>query len=198
MSEMHDPYEDQLRAARYRAERDQALQECERLQRKAERLEDDIENLKLELGEAKDRLRDSVPRDAYENRRATWLRHIRECEEALRKRNRRIKELEGAALERRTVRAEDREAAEWVREHGGMERVKKLLDWVIGHCSTKQQLDFDFWLSGRVMYELGFDEDMADRDEVERRLLARLMPEGMADMSVRELINLLNEVDSDD
>ena len=73
---------------------------------------------------------------------------------------------------------EDREAAEWVRDHGGLDAVKKLLDWVIGHCSTRQQLDFDFWLSGRVMHELGFDEDMADRDEVERRLLARLMPEG--------------------
>lgn len=71
------------------------------------------------------------------------------------------------------------EAARWVREHGGLGSVKKLLDWVVGHCSTKQQLDFDFWLSGRVMHELGFDEDMADRDEVERRLLARLMPEGM-------------------
>ena len=74
---------------------------------------------------------------------------------------------------------EDREAIAWVREHGGLDSVKKLLDWVVGHCSTRQQLDFDFWLSGRVMYELGFDEDMADRDEVERRLLARLMPEGM-------------------
>ena len=73
---------------------------------------------------------------------------------------------------------EEREAIAWVREHGGLERVKKLLDWVVGHCSTKQQLDFDFWLSGRVMHELGFEEDMADRDEVERRLLARLMPEG--------------------
>lgn len=75
--------------------------------------------------------------------------------------------------------ADEREAIAWVREHGGLESVKKLLDWVVGHCSTKQQLDFDFWLSGRVMYELGFEEDMADRDEVERRLLARLMPEGM-------------------
>ena len=73
---------------------------------------------------------------------------------------------------------EDREAIAWVREHGGLDAVKKLLDWVVGHCSTRQQLDFDFWLSGRVMYELGFDEDMADRDEVGRRLLARLMPEG--------------------
>ena len=74
---------------------------------------------------------------------------------------------------------EDRDAIAWVREHGGLDSVKKLLDWVVGHCSTKQQLDFDFWLSGRVMYELGFEEDMADRDEVERRLLARLMPDGM-------------------
>ena len=74
---------------------------------------------------------------------------------------------------------DEREAIAWVREHGGLERVKGLLDWVVGHCSTRQQLDFDFWLSGRVMHELGFEEDVADRDEVERRLLARLMPEGM-------------------
>ena len=74
---------------------------------------------------------------------------------------------------------EDRDAIAWVREHGGLERVKDLLEWVVGHCSTRQQLDFDFWLSGRVMHELGFEEDVADRDEVERRLLARLMPEGM-------------------
>ena len=73
---------------------------------------------------------------------------------------------------------EARDDAAWVREHGGLDSVKKLLDWVVGHCSTRQQLDFDFWLSGRVMHELGFEEDMADRDEVERRLLSRLMPEG--------------------
>ena len=72
---------------------------------------------------------------------------------------------------------EDRDAIAWVRDHGGLDSVKKLLDWVVGHCSTRQQLDFDFWLSGRVMHELGFEEDMADREEVERRLLARLMPE---------------------
>ena len=71
-----------------------------------------------------------------------------------------------------------RAALDWVRDHGGLDSVKKLLGWMVGHYFTEQQLDFDFWLSGRVMYELGFDEDMADRDEVERRLLARLMPEG--------------------
>ena len=74
---------------------------------------------------------------------------------------------------------EDREAVAWVRDHGGLERVKWLLDWCLSHGSKIEQLDFDFWLSGRVMHELGFEEDMADRDEVERRLLARLMPEGM-------------------
>lgn len=88
-------------------------------------------------------------------------------------------QIEAEQEERVTRRLEDREAAEWVRAHGGLDSVKKLLGWVVGHCSTKQQLDFDFWLSGRVMYELGFEEDMADRDEVERRLLARLMPEGI-------------------
>ena len=87
-------------------------------------------------------------------------------------------QIEDEQEERITRRVEDREAAEFVREHGGLDSVKKLLDWVVGHCSTRQQLDFDFWLSGRVMHELGFEEDMADRDEVERRLLARLMPEG--------------------
>lgn len=88
-------------------------------------------------------------------------------------------ETAGVISEAQKVTREDVDAIAWVREHGGLELVKNLLNWVIGHCSTKQQLDFDFWLSGRVMYELGFDEDTADRDEVERRLLARLMPEGM-------------------
>ena len=151
-------YEEQLSAARFRAERDQARQECERLRA---------------------RLRDSVPREAYERKRAAWLRQIRECETALHRRRECIKRLENAALERRAEREAYREAAEWVREHGGLDAVKRLLDWVVGHCSTEQQLDFDFWLSGRVMHELGFEEDMADRDEVERRLLARLVPEGM-------------------
>lgn len=50
--------------------------------------------------------------------------------------------------------------------------------WVTSQGLTKEQLEFDWWLSERVMHELGFDGDTADRDEVESRLLARLMPEG--------------------
>ena len=122
-SGLHDPYEDQLAAARYRAERDQAREELARIR------EDRSWDARADAG------------------------------------------MLGAK--------EDRRAVEWVREHGGLERVKGLLDWVVGHCSTRQQLDFDFWLSGRVMHELGFEGDVADRDEVERRLLARIMPEGM-------------------
>lgn len=99
---------------------------------------------------------------------ARWARELREAMDG------RDEEVTDVA----TIRKDAMEAYEWMREHGGLDSVKKLLDWVVGHCSTKQQLDFDFWLSGRVMHELGFDEDMADRDEVERRLLARLMPEG--------------------
>ena len=168
MSDMHDPYDDQLRSARYKAERDQARQECERLRRKVECLGDDIENLKLELGEAKDRLRDSVPREAYERKRATWLLHIRECEEALRKRNRRIKELEGAALERRTVREEDREAVEWVRDHGGLDVLEAI--W-----------DNDVPLANGVISALWPDErpDDCGNERVMDELCKRLMPEGM-------------------
>ena len=73
-------YDEQLSAAKFRAERDQARQECERLRA---------------------RLRDSVPRGAYERERAAWLRQIRERETALRRRREHIKELEDAALERR-------------------------------------------------------------------------------------------------
>lgn len=68
-SGLHDPYEDQLAAARYRAERDQARQELER------------------------------------------ERHLRKLAES-------------AAVERETVRAEDHEAAAWVRDYGGLLRVK--------------------------------------------------------------------------
>ena len=99
-------YDEQLSAAKFRAERDQARQECERLRA---------------------RMRDSVPREAYERKRAAWLRQIRECETALHRRREHVKKLENAALERRTVREEDREAAEWVREHGGVDAISARL-----------------------------------------------------------------------
>ena len=167
MSEIRDPYDDQLRAAKYRAERDQALQECDRLRRKVECLEDDVENLNLELGAAKDRLRDSVPREAYERR----LRHICECETALHRRNARIRELENAACERRTVRAEDREAAEWVRGHGGIDVVEK--QWGLMADVTGIVGEALWGTPDRVPDDL-------DEDELRAELLSRLMPAGYA------------------
>ena len=166
MSDMHDPYDDQLRAARYRAERDQARQECERLRRKVECLTDDVENLNLELGEAKDRLRDSVPREAYESRRTKWLRHIRECETALHRRREYIKKLENAALERRTVREEDHEAAGWVRGHGGLDAVETRWD---NDTQLADAVIYALWPYG--MPDGGGNEDVMDE------LSKRLMPE---------------------
>lgn len=132
---------------------------------------DTIENIRLIVGGVIDEMEHHIlgHEGMEDSPVARWARELREA-------------LGGRADEEvtdvATIRKDAYDAYEWVREHGGLDSVKRLLDWVVGHCSTKQQLDFDFWLSGRVMHELGFDEDMADRDEVERRLLARLMPEG--------------------
>ena len=46
------------------------------------------------LDKIKQRRADSIPRSAYERKKAGWLDHIRECETALTKRNDRIAELE--------------------------------------------------------------------------------------------------------
>ena len=145
MSEIKDPYEDQLAAARYRAERDQARQECERLRA---------------------RLRDSVPREAYERKRAAWLRHIEVCESALGRRNARIRELENASLERGTVRVEDSEAAEWVRKKGGLSAVKNLHD--NGELPLCDLCEI-----------LGLDRVNTSWMDAFRELEKRLMPEGM-------------------
>ena len=138
-------YEEQLSAAKFSAERDLARQECERLRA---------------------RLRDSVPREAYERKRAAWLRQIRECEAALRKRREHIKRLENAALERRTVREEDREAAEWVREHGGLENVRDAWDEVVNLCATIGCEPND---ESEMLQALGDCTDI---------IIKRLMPEG--------------------
>ena len=139
--------------------------------------EDAIENVRLIIGGVVDEMEHHIlgHEGANDSPVARWARELRE---ALGGDGRDpAEDVSMSAYD--LLPQEDRDAIAWVREHGGLDIVRELLDWVVGHCSTKQQLDFDFWLSGRVMHELGFDEDMADRDEVERRLLARLMPEGM-------------------
>ena len=178
---MRDPYDDQLRAARYRAERDQAREELARIDGGAQAAHRTYGALSDEdrkilrwvrarggLQEVRRRLKKSVPREAYERKRGAWRRHIRECEEALRKRNARIRELENAACERRTVRAEDREAAEWVREHGGLDVIEAI--W-----------DNDVPLANGVIDALwpGVRPDDCSNEHVMDELRERLMPEGM-------------------
>lgn len=100
-------YEEQLSAAKFRAERDMARQELDRLR---DRLRDTTMNacdlLPEEDREAlrwvrerggldyvKSEWRSRVPHDRYEARRQRLLGHIAECETALGRRNVRIKEL---------------------------------------------------------------------------------------------------------
>lgn len=148
MSEMHDPYEDQLAAARYRAERDQARQECERLRA---------------------RLRDSVPRAAYDRLRERLLGHIRECETALGKRNERIKNMcrHIDSLYKMLRDANDADdAAAWVRKHGGLNAVKNLHD--NGELPLCDLCEI-----------LGLDRVDTSWMDAFRELEKRLMPDGM-------------------
>ena len=103
---MGDRYDEQLSAARYRAERDQARQELARLRGEAttmsaydllpEEDRDAIAWMRDHGGLEKiiRQRRDSVPRDAYERKRGKLLKHIAECEKALGKRKKRVEELE--------------------------------------------------------------------------------------------------------
>lgn len=175
-----DPYDDQLRAARYRAERDQVREEFARAEggaraprRTYDALSDEDRRLlwwvheRGGLRDVKRQRKKSVPREVYERKRAAWRCHIRECEEALRKRNRRIKELESAALERRTVRAEDREAAEWVRGHGGLGAVEARWEKM---TTVSALVGEALWgAPGRVPDDL-------DEDGLRAELLSRIMP----------------------
>lgn len=88
----HDPYEDQLSAARFKAERDIARQEIDRMRPAFEWVEEHggLEKIKRQ------RI-DSYPRDAYERKRGKLLKHIAECEKALGKRKKRVEELEAEA-----------------------------------------------------------------------------------------------------
>ncbi|MBM6907887.1 hypothetical protein [Collinsella intestinalis] len=109
---MRDSYDDQLRAARYRAERDQAREELDRA-------------------------------------------------------GRRIRGLESALQEARCTRAEDREAGEWVRGHGGLDVIEAI--W-----------DNDVPMANGVISALWSDvrPDDCSNERVMDELRQRLMPEG--------------------
>lgn len=87
-----DPYEDQLSAARFKAERDVARQEIDRMRPAFEWVEEHggLEKIRRQR-------RESIPRAAYERKRGNLLKHIAGCEKALGKRNKRVKELEKEA-----------------------------------------------------------------------------------------------------
>ena len=115
-------------------------------------------------------------------------------------------QIEAEQEERVTRRVEDREAAEWVREHGGLEKIKRQRMESVPREAYERKKE-------RLMRHISECHDalrkrrdaiarIVDENDVLRleraEMRTRLMPEGMADMSVRDLINLLEEVDSDD
>ena len=163
-------YQDHMRAAVYKAERNQARQDVELLQRKVERLEDHIEKLKVELAAAKSLLRGpSVPRAAYDRQHERLLGHIRECETALGKRNAQIKNM-GRHIDSLYKMLRDAndadDAAAWVRDHGGLNVVKNLHD--NGELPLCDLCEI-----------LGLDRVNTSWMDAFRELEKRLMPEGM-------------------
>ena len=122
-------YQDHMRAAVYKAERNQARQDVELLQRKVDRLEDHIEKLKVELAAAKSLLRGpSVPRAAYDRQHERLLGHIRECETALGKRNERIKNM-GRHIESLKAKLNEVEGSEgWLFTQVWQDEIKNVID----------------------------------------------------------------------
>ena len=149
MSEMHDPYEDQLAAARYMAERDQARQKLA------------IERIKRQrMGRTVWRL---------QNRLSRAHRRERQLRKGLRMwREKAIEKPQVTMSAYDLLPEEDREAVEWVRDHGGLDAVET-------------RWDNDTQLADAVIYALwpygipdgGGNEDVMDE------LSKRLMPEGM-------------------
>ena len=114
---------------------------------------------------------------------------------------------------------EDREAIAWVREQGGLDAVKRRWECLSYYAdpvprsyaerriaARQRQIDESHAaLRRRNARIVELEQECDELREMVRSLNAltdemekRLMPEGMADMSVRDLINLLEEVDSDD
>lgn len=172
---MNDPYEDQLKAARYKAERDQARQELARLRGEATTMsaydllpEEDREALRWvrkkggldAVRQRWERLScytDTVPRSCMEKRLARLQRQVDESHAALRRRNQRI-----ALLESEINRAHNENRMEFLRRAGNY---TAFADEV---CKR---------LAPQLRYVEGCTKDVMDA--ALEALDSRLMPEGM-------------------
>lgn len=163
---MNDPYEDQLKAARYKAERDQARQRLAVLMKSVDNLDDENE-----------RLRDMLNGIAWKlgiGREVHYLSgdNYAECQQAvLTAINRLVDPSDVAQLTHSAydlIPEADRESLRWVREHGGL-------------YAVETRWDNDTQLADAVIHALwpygvpdgGGNEDVMDE------LSKRLMPEGM-------------------
>lgn len=178
---MRDTYEEQLSAARYKAERDQARQRIAGLMKSVDDLDDENERLrdmlndiawKLGLGDEVHYLSD----DDYA-----------ECQQAvLAAINRLVDPADVAQLTHSAydlLTEEDREALRLVRSNGGVEETKRSID-----VTCRQAEDGRLFALSVARLLHGFDEvygdgGLAERDDMGDLLLEelerRLVPEGM-------------------
>ena len=185
MSDMHDPYEDQLAAARYRAERDQARQELARLSGEAttvsaydllpEEERDAIAWVREHGGldavkrrwECLSYYADPVPRSCMEKRLARLQRQIDESHAALRRRREIISEL-------------NRRATDLTRENAKRgETIRKLSDRAAKQSDEIRVMrDVIAETCARLGVE-GTGSTVDDAQVIWREISRRLMPEGM-------------------
>ena len=185
MSDMHDPYEDQLAAARYRAERDQARQELARLSGEAttvsaydllpEEERDAIAWVREHGGldavkrrwECLSYYADPVPRSCMEKRLARLQRQIDESHAALRRRREIISELNRRATDLTRENAERGETIRKLSDRAAKQsdEIRVMRDVIAETCA-------------RLGVE-GTGSTVDDAQVIWREIARRLMPDGM-------------------
>ena len=163
---LHDPYEDQLSAARYKAERDQLRQRMDAL----EEWSDDVEDM---YRDAFNKLTDETKKSKrlgklvwrLQNRLARSHRRERNLRKGMREWREKVI---GAPV--RTMSAydllpeEDLQSLRWVREHGGLDAVRMSC----GHADNRR---VELCSALGIDLDTGWSDAMVELDR-------RLMPEG--------------------
>ena len=165
---MNDPYEDQLGAARYKAERDQARQRLEGLMKSVDNLDDENERLrdmlngiawKLGIGHV-------VHYYSEDNYQECHKRVLDEISKLTSPTSYDVAQVTTSAYD--LLPEADRESLRWVREHGGLYAVETRWD---NDTQLADAVIHALWPYG--MPDGGGNEDVMDE------LSKRLMPEGM-------------------
>ena len=165
---MNDPYEDQLSAARYKAERDQAQQRLAGLMKSVDNLDNENEHLRDMLNDVAWKLGIGHVVHYYseDNYQECHKRVLDEISKLTSPTSYDVAQVTTSAYD--LLPEEDREALRWVREHGGLDVIEAI--W-----------DNDVPLANGVIDALwpGVRPDDCSNEHVMDELSERLMPDGM-------------------